>query len=147
MRATATPPGTIDLVKVMAVPRAVTARAKLLLGATSNTLIFLGVDAADFKEIARLVLDRVEDSRVLKPSLVHGDCWDGNTGMDARTGAAFACDPSAFYGHAEYDVGDWRALRHELSRAEYMASYKKLMELSEPKEDWEARNLLYSLAF
>ncbi|KAJ4159529.1 uncharacterized protein LMH87_008427 [Akanthomyces muscarius] len=114
------------------------------------------VDLPNFDAVAQLVLKHVvprlllplqQDGRTLKPSLLHGDCWDGNTATDACTGEAFVFDPCSFYGHSEYDVGNWRAPRHELSDGSYMASYKKHMEPSEPKEDWDARNLLYSLPF
>ncbi|RLZ03015.1 fructosamine kinase [Kocuria tytonicola] len=37
------------------------------------------------------------------PSLVHGDLWAGNRVVD-RAGANWLIDPSAFYGHREYDL-------------------------------------------
>ena len=69
----------------------------------------------EFDVICRLTLDKVvprlllllqENGRVLKPSLIHGDCWDGNTAIDAKTGEAFVFDACSFYGHNEYDVGN-----------------------------------------
>ncbi|KAK3315935.1 hypothetical protein B0H66DRAFT_592201 [Apodospora peruviana] len=59
------------------------------------------------------------DGRVLKPSLVHGDFWDGNTAMDMKTGEAFA-GVCSFYDHNEYDTGNWRAPRHRLSDKAYI---------------------------
>ncbi|KAL8682880.1 MAG: hypothetical protein Q9186_001126 [Xanthomendoza sp. 1 TL-2023] len=67
--------------------------------------------------------------------------------MDPKTGEAFVFDASAFYGHNEYDTGNWRAPRHRLSEAPYIELYKEKFPVSEPVEDWDARNLLYSLAF
>ncbi|MDO4920137.1 fructosamine kinase family protein [Kocuria sp.] len=37
------------------------------------------------------------------PSLLHGDLWAGNRVVD-RSGANWLIDPSAFYGHREYDI-------------------------------------------
>ncbi|KAI4107874.1 MAG: hypothetical protein LQ339_002484 [Xanthoria mediterranea] len=67
--------------------------------------------------------------------------------MDIRTGEAFVFDVCSFYGHNEYDTGNWRAPRHRLSNKAYIRSYKRNFPVSEPKEDWDARNLLYSLTF
>ncbi|KAI9690718.1 MAG: hypothetical protein M1820_009870 [Bogoriella megaspora] len=99
------------------------------------------------KVVPRLLLPLQSDGRILKPCLIHGDCWDGNTAMDAATGAAFIFDVCSFYGHNEYDTGNWRAPRHRLSNKAYIRSYKKHYPVSEPAEDWDARNLLYSLTF
>ena len=71
----------------------------------------------------------------------------GNTAMDMRTGQAFVFDVCSFYGHNEYDTGNWRAPRHRLSNKAYIKEYKKRFPVSEPEKDWDARNLLYSLTF
>ncbi|CAG8954642.1 hypothetical protein HYFRA_00004562 [Hymenoscyphus fraxineus] len=99
------------------------------------------------KVVPRLLLPLQENGRVLKPSLIHGDCWDGNTALDGATGEAFVFDACSFYGHNEYDTGNWRASRHLLSGKKYMECYKETFPVSEPVEDWDARNLLYSLPF
>ena len=117
------------------------------------------------KVVPRLLLPLQSEGRILKPCLVHGDCWDGNTAMDIRTGEAFVFDVCSFYGHNEYDTGNWRAPRHRLSNKAYIRNYKKAFPVSEPgipilshhmvgttltiaaEEDWDARNLLYSLTF
>ncbi|KAL9065891.1 MAG: hypothetical protein Q9161_007944 [Pseudevernia consocians] len=78
------------------------------------------------------------EGRVLKPCLIHGDCWDGE---------AFIFDACSFYGHNEYDIGNWRAPRHSLSNETYMRDYKSRFPASPPEDDWDARNLLYSLTF
>ncbi|KAL8864500.1 MAG: hypothetical protein Q9198_009822 [Flavoplaca austrocitrina] len=82
---------------------------------------------AEFRDVG----DQSE-GRVLKPCLVHGDCWDGNTAMDIRTGEAFVFDVCSFYGHNEYDTGNWRAPRHRLSNKAYIRNYKKAFPVSEP---------------
>lgn len=97
--------------------------------------------------VPRLLLPLQSEGRVLKPCLVHGDCWDGNTALDANTGAAFIFDACSFYGHNEYDTGNWRAPRHRLSNPAYIREYKLHFPPSPPEEDWDARNLLYSLTF
>jgi fructosamine-3-kinase len=67
--------------------------------------------------------------------------------MDGKTGEAFVFDVCSFYGHNEYDTGNWRAPRHRLSDKAYIRNYTKVFPASEPAEDWDARNLLYSLTF
>jgi fructosamine-3-kinase len=67
--------------------------------------------------------------------------------MDARSGEAFVFDMCSFYGHNEYDTGNWRAPRHRVSREAYILAYKREFPVSEPVEEWTARNVLYSLAF
>ena len=56
-------------------------------------------------------------------------------------------DVCSFYGHNEYDTGNWRAPRHRLSDKAYIGEYKSKFPASPPEEDWDARNLLYSLTF
>lgn len=110
----------------------------------------------EFDELCWLILDQVvpklllplqENGRVLKPALIHGDCWDGNTASDRQTGEAIFFDACSFYGHNEYDIGNWRAPRHRVSAAAYREAYKEYFPMSEPVEDWDARNVLYSLSF
>ncbi|KAL8951205.1 MAG: hypothetical protein Q9222_002808 [Ikaeria aurantiellina] len=84
------------------------------------------------KVVPRLLLPLQSKGRVLKPCLLHGDCWDKNTAMDAKSGEAFVFDLSSFYGHNEYDIGNWRAPRHQLSNAAYVEGYKRRMPPSEP---------------
>jgi fructosamine-3-kinase len=111
---------------------------------------------AEFGVLCKLTLERVvprlllplqDNDRVLKPCLVHGDCWDGNTALDSETGEAFVFDVCSLYGHNEYDTGNWRAPRHRLSDRAYIQSYQSHFAISEPAEEWDARNILYSLTF
>lgn len=113
------------------------------------------LDWQEFDVVARLVLENVvprllqpleSEGRRIKPCLVHGDCWDDNTAVDANTGEAFLFGPCSFYGHNEYDLGAWRAPRHRFSSEAYIKSYHRYVSPSEPIEDWGARNVLYSLA-
>lgn len=111
---------------------------------------------SEFDTLCRMILDEVvpklllplqEKGRILKPCLIHGDCWDGNTAIDRGTQKLLLFDACSFYGHNEYDIGNWRAPRHKISAVEYVDAYKECYPVSEPTEDWEARNVLYSLSF
>jgi protein-ribulosamine 3-kinase len=84
------------------------------------------------KVVPRLLLPLQSEGRVLKPSLNHGDCWDGNTAMDMKTGDAFMFDAFSFYVHIEYDTGNWRAPRHRLSNLAYIKNYKRSFLVSVP---------------
>ena len=97
------------------------------------------------KVVPRLLLPLQSGGRFLDPCLLHGHCWDGNTATDMKTGEPFVFDACSFYGHNEYDTGNWRAARHRVSNKAYMKAYKRKFPVSEPEEDWDARNLLYSL--
>ncbi|BCS19907.1 uncharacterized protein APUU_20339S [Aspergillus puulaauensis] len=96
--------------------------------------------------VPALLLPLQTNGRTIKPSLVHGDCWDGNTAM-GEDGRAYFFDVDSFYAHNEFELGDWRARRHKLSERDYGEAYKKLVPVSEPVEDWDSRNLLYSLTW
>ena len=118
------------------------------------------------KVVPQLLLPLQSEGRNIKPCLIHGDCWDGNTAMDMKTGEAFVFDVCSFYGHNEYDTGNWRAPRHRLSDKAYIKNYTRNFPASEPgkfpkphitsstlkartsiEADWDARNLLCSLIF
>jgi fructosamine-3-kinase len=90
------------------------------------------VDITLNKVIPRLLNPLQSDGRSIKPCLLHGDCWDENTATDMETGEPFIFDAGSFYGHNEYDVGNWRAPRHRLSSRVYMKHYKRNFAVSEP---------------
>ncbi|KAF2962994.1 hypothetical protein GQX73_g10578 [Xylaria multiplex] len=110
----------------------------------------------EFQKVCKLILDKViprllgplqSEGRTIEPCLVHGDLWDENTATDIDTGEPFIFDASSFYGHNEYEMGNWRAARHRLSDKLYIENYKRHFPVSEPKEEWDDRNLLYSLRY
>ncbi|KAK2787219.1 hypothetical protein FQN52_007308 [Onygenales sp. PD_12] len=110
----------------------------------------------EFEQLCELTLNKViprlleplqSEGRSIEPCLLHGDCWDENTAVDMETGEPFVFDAGSFYGHNEYDIGNWRAPRHRLSSKVYVENYKRQFAVSEPVEDWDGRNLLYSLRF
>lgn len=53
------------------------------------------------KVIPRLLRPMETNGRKIKPSLVHGDLWHGNVGVDNGTGAPVIYDCGSFYGHNE----------------------------------------------
>ncbi|KAK4154549.1 protein-ribulosamine 3-kinase, chloroplastic [Chaetomidium leptoderma] len=110
----------------------------------------------EFKMVCQLILDKViprlleplqSNGRSIKPCLVHGDLWDENSATDMATGEPFIFDAGSFYAHNEYEIGNWRAARHRLSAAAYVTNYLREYRASEPEEEWDDRNLLYSLRF
>lgn len=82
--------------------------------------------------VPRLLLPLQAEGRTLKPSLVHGDYWDGNTARDGDTGEAFIFGVCSFFAHNEYDIGNWRAPRHLLSEPRYIRHYMESILPSEP---------------
>lgn len=53
------------------------------------------------KAVARLLRPLQTGGRSIKPSLCHGDLWDGNVQIDVDTKQTILFDSCAFYGHAE----------------------------------------------
>ncbi|KAJ9160626.1 hypothetical protein NKR19_g3084 [Coniochaeta hoffmannii] len=96
--------------------------------------------------IPRLLEPLQADGRVLKPSLVHGDLWEGNVGTSAGTGNPVVYDASAFYGHHEYELGMWRRDAIAFDRP-YFEHYLVRLPPSEPVDEWDDRNRLYSIKF
>lgn len=58
--------------------------------------------------IPRLLDALVQDDRTIKPSLIHANLWEGNTGISLDNGNVYIYDTPAFYAHNELDVSDWR---------------------------------------
>ena len=53
------------------------------------------------KVIPRLLRPLESDGRSVKPSLVHGDLWYANSGIDVGTGKSLIFDACTFYAHNE----------------------------------------------
>ncbi|KAF1982272.1 hypothetical protein K402DRAFT_397712 [Aulographum hederae CBS 113979] len=110
----------------------------------------------EFQEVCVLTLEKViprlleplqSEGRSIKPCLIQGDLWDENTATDMDTGEPFVFDAGSMYAHNEYEIGNWRAPRHRLSNKAYVRNYKRNFPVSEPADEWDDRNLLYSLRF
>ena len=97
-----------------------------------------------YRLIPRLIGALEAEGRRIEPVLIHGDMWDGNVGTESTTGKPWIFDCAAYYAHSEMELGIWRAERHGLKDPVYRDEYLKHMERSEPKEEWDDRNRLYS---
>lgn len=118
--------------------------------------------------IPRLLRPLESNGRKVKPSLVHGDLWYGNASVLVESDQAIVYDPASFYAHNECitslisptlaksrraglkknfhadELGNWLPPRNKFNKA-YFDAYHSLVEKSEPKEDYDDRNSLYSL--
>jgi len=92
-------------------------------------------------------VDAAVPAPVVVPVVVHGDLWSGNHGrarMAGRGGAEeVVYDPSACYGHSEYDLGIMRMFGG--FGAAFWREYAELVPQAEPREEWEDRIALYEL--
>lgn len=104
-----------------------------------------------FAVLRKLVIPRLleplqQDGRVLIPCLVHGDLWQENMAINLNTNEPMLYDPAMFYGHNEFEMGMWRTSFVPLDDT-YRMRYKSKFEPSEPAEEWDDRNRLYSLFY
>lgn len=94
--------------------------------------------------IPRLIGAVEANGRSVKPYLIHGDLWDGNVGTDSDTSDPFIFDAAVYYAHHEMELGIWRAERHQMRAMIYRKAYIRHMKPSEPVDEWDDRNRLYS---
>ncbi|KAI0427769.1 Fructosamine kinase-domain-containing protein, partial [Xylaria sp. FL1042] len=87
------------------------------------------------------------NGRSIKPSLIHADLWEGNTGTALKGGTIYIFDSAAFYAHNEMEIGDWRCHYNKIHNENYTTSYLQHYAPSEPEDEWEDRNRLYSIYF
>lgn len=97
--------------------------------------------------IPRLIGALEQDGRSVKPCLIHADLWEGNTGTSYETGEIYIFDSGAFYGHNEMEIGDWRCNYNKIHNKIYTRTYLQHYEPSEPKEEWDDRNRMYSVYY
>lgn len=118
------------------------------------------------KVIPRLLRPLESGGRSVKPSLVHGDLWYGNSGIDTITGELLIFDACCFYAHNECklyslrmttrgsyierlhcdadEFGQWMPACNRFG-PEYREAYHSSVEISHPKEDYKGRLDLYKL--
>ncbi|KAK6837926.1 hypothetical protein PG987_006207 [Apiospora arundinis] len=96
------------------------------------------------KVVARLLRPLQTGGRRIKPSLCHGDLWDGNVQIDADTQQPIIFDTVCFYGHNEMDLQCMGDSRYALGM-DFIDSYKKEVGASEPVEEFNERHELYAL--
>lgn len=97
--------------------------------------------------IPRLLDALVKDGRKIKPCLIHADLWEGNSGTSFDNNNIYIFDAAAFYAHNEMEIGDWRCYYNKISNRVYTRTYLKHHGPSQPKDEWEDRNRLYSIYF
>ncbi|KAF7512575.1 hypothetical protein GJ744_000836 [Endocarpon pusillum] len=96
------------------------------------------------KQLIDVVIPRLlgllqSDGREIVPTLIHGDLWERNVGIDMETGQTVVFDP-------EMEFGTWRcSWSFHFNAPIYMRLYQCHLEPSEPVEEWDDRNRLYSI--
>ncbi|KAJ5691112.1 Fructosamine kinase-domain-containing protein [Penicillium malachiteum] len=96
--------------------------------------------------IPRLLGVLQSDGRSIEPVLIHGDLWEQNVGIDKETGQTIVFDPGCTYAHNEMDFGTWRCSWARQFRVPiYMELYQQHIKPSDPQNEWDDRNRLYSL--
>ena len=97
--------------------------------------------------IPRLIGGLERDGRSIKPCLIHADLWEGNIGTSCETGEIYVFDSGAFYAHNEMEIGNWRCHYNKIQDEIYTTTYLQHYESSEPKEEWDDRNRIYSIYY
>jgi protein-ribulosamine 3-kinase len=97
--------------------------------------------------IPRLIGALERDGRTVKPCLIHADLWEGNTGTSFETGDIYIFDSAAFYAHNEMEIGDWRCNYNKIHNKIYTRTYFRRFPPSEPHEEWDDRNRMYSVYY
>ncbi|KAI7777876.1 hypothetical protein LA080_002999 [Diaporthe eres] len=98
------------------------------------------------KVIPRLLRPLETEGRSVKPSLVHGDLWYANSGIDVDTDQPLVFDACCFYAHNEYEFGQWMPVCNRFG-GEYLTAYHSFVQISAPEEDYRGRLDLYKLRF
>ena len=113
------------------------------------------------KVIPRLLRPLETSPESIRPCLVHGDLWDGNTSVSTDSGEPYVFDSCVLWAHNECmqfinerlypatdkkldDLGMWRATRYQFGRS-YVKEYQKHVPISAPVSDWDDRNALYAM--
>ncbi|KAI9444842.1 fructosamine kinase PKL/CAK/FruK [Lactarius indigo] len=95
------------------------------------------------QDVRKRVIPALLGPLQIKPVLLHGDLWSGNTGTDAPTGEPVIFDPSSLYGHNEADLAIGRMFGGIPSS--FFETYHKHMPKTEPVEQYDLRGDLYEL--
>ncbi|RSL89365.1 hypothetical protein CDV31_015901 [Fusarium ambrosium] len=97
------------------------------------------------KVIPRLLRPLGTHGRSIKPVVLHGDIWYGNLAKNRATGEPIYFDPSVFWGHHEFDLGTMLTERYGLG-SKWMDEYSEIFKPSEPRDEFDDRNDLYSIS-
>lgn len=94
----------------------------------------------------RLLKALEQDDHTIKPSLIHGDLWEGNIGT-TPDGNVYIFDSAAFYAHHEMEIAYWRGQYNKIKSPVYASAYWKYNDCSEPREEREDCSQLYSIYY
>ncbi|KAH8913018.1 hypothetical protein BR93DRAFT_984563 [Coniochaeta sp. PMI_546] len=96
--------------------------------------------------IPRLLGVLQSNGREIIPTLIHGDVWEANVGIDRETGKSLVFDAGSTYAHNEFEFRNWRCiLASYFSSPEYMRLYQRHIKPSDPAEEWDDRQRLYCI--
>jgi len=96
------------------------------------------------KVVPRLLRPLQTGGRNIKPSLCHGDLWDGNIQVDQATMLPVLFDSCPFYGHHEMDFQCMRSPRYRVGM-EFVKLYQTRFGASEPVTDFDDRHAIYAV--
>lgn len=103
------------------------------------------VEATAGRVVPRLIGDGTVKG--ITPVVVHGDLWSGNHSRARISGEhgseEVVYDPSAVYGHSEYELGIMRMFGGFGPR--FWEEYEERVPKAEPREEWDDRVSLYEL--
>ena len=120
------------------------------------------VEAIITKVIPRLLRPLETGGRQIRPCLVHGDLWDGNTSTNIESDMPVIFDATCIYAHNErefsfrhtllycrnadepVELAPMRPARHRMTKP-YVKAYFRHFPVSAPEEDQDDRNALYCL--
>jgi protein-ribulosamine 3-kinase len=98
------------------------------------------------KVIPRLLGALQAEGRQIKPSVIHGDLWEGNMGINMETGDTLLFDAGSYYAHNEMELGHWRCEFSSHFRSKiYTRHYLRNYPAAEPVDEFDDRNRLYSI--
>ncbi|KYG42716.1 hypothetical protein M433DRAFT_6912 [Acidomyces richmondensis BFW] len=101
-----------------------------------------------FDIVIPLLIGNLEkDGRTIKPCLIHNDLWEGNTGTSNSNGKVYVFDSAAIYAHNEMEIGHWRCHYNKIHNEVYTKTYLKEIKPSEPEDEWDDRNRMYSIYY
>lgn len=95
--------------------------------------------------IPRLLGALQSDGRTLIPKLIHGNLTEENCGTNLENGEILISEACSYYAHSEMEVGIWRSERVRFRSRTYMREYLRNVGISEPEDEFDDRNRLYSV--
>lgn len=100
-------------------------------------------------KVVPILLDNLTaaDGSKIKPSLIHGDLWEGNAGVRAKNKEPLIFDAGSYYAHHEMELGSWRCrFTKDFRDTTYTDHYLEEYQGSKERDDrFDDRVRLYSL--